>query len=57
MAKQSKSYEGSAKDRREDKGEAKKRGMPMKDWEGSAADRRMDAAHSAPRGGKAAVKK
>jgi len=35
--------EGSAKDMREDKAMAKKRGMSMKKWESSAADKKHDA--------------
>ena len=41
-------HEGSAADIREDKAQAKKRGMPMKDWENSPADKRMDAAGTGP---------
>ncbi len=35
-------FEGSAKDVREDKKLAKKRGMSMKEWESSAADEKHD---------------
>lgn len=41
-------HEGSAADIREDKAQAKKRGMPMKDWENSPADKAMDAAAPMP---------
>lgn len=47
--------EGSAKDMREDKAMAKKRGMPMKMWEKSAADKKHDAPEKMAKGG--AVKK
>jgi hypothetical protein len=47
--------EGSAKDMREDKAMAKKRGMTMKDWEKSAADKKHDAPKKMAAGG--AVKK
>lgn len=40
------SFEGSAKDIREDKKLAKKRGMSMKDWEASAADKKHDKQRS-----------
>lgn len=42
-----KKFEGSAQDVREDKAQAKKAGMSMKDWENSPADKKHDA-----RGGK-----
>lgn len=35
-------YEGSAKDKAQDKREAKKRGMSVKAYEGSAADKKAD---------------
>ncbi len=35
-------FEGSAKDEREDRAMAKKRGMSMKEWEASAEDREHD---------------
>jgi len=44
--------EGSAKDMREDKAMAKKRGMPMKMWEKSAADKKHDAPKKMAMGGK-----
>ena len=40
------SFEGSAKDIREDKKLAKKRGMSMKDWEASDADKKHDKQQS-----------
>ena len=40
------SFEGSAKDIREDKKLAKKRGMSMKDWEASDADKKHDKQRS-----------
>ena len=39
-------FEGSAKDVREDKKLAKKRGMSMKEWESSAADEKHDKQRS-----------
>jgi hypothetical protein len=42
MRNMKKKFEGSAKDKREDKAEAKKRGMSMKTWEKSAADKKHD---------------
>lgn len=39
-------FEGSAKDVREDKKLAKKRGMSMKEWESSAADVKHDKQRS-----------
>lgn len=42
MAKGRKSFEGSAQDVREDKAQAKKRGMTMDQWEASAADVKQD---------------
>ena len=39
-------FEGSAKDVREDKKLAKKRGMSMKDWEASDADKKHDKQRS-----------
>ena len=39
-------FEGSAKDVREDKKLAKKRGMSMKEWESSAADVKHDTQRS-----------
>lgn len=42
MAKKRKSYEGSAADKREDKAQAKKRGMSLKKWERSAEDKKQD---------------
>lgn len=47
-----KSGEGSPKDMRADKAQAKKRGMGMKQWEGSAADKQQDAMPAFKRGGK-----
>jgi hypothetical protein len=35
-------FEGSKTDKAQDKKEAKKRGMSLKQWENSAADRAMD---------------
>ncbi len=43
--------EGSAKDMREDKAMAKKRGMSMKEWEKSAADKKHDAPKKMAKGG------
>lgn len=43
--------EGSAKDMREDKAMAKKRGMSMKKWESSAADKKHDAPKKMATGG------
>lgn len=43
--------EGSAKDMREDKAMAKKRGMTMKQWEKSAADVKHDAPKKMASGG------
>lgn len=43
--------EGSAKDMREDKAMAKKRGMSMKKWERSAADAKHDAPKKMASGG------
>lgn len=43
--------EGSAKDMREDKAMAKKRGMTMKAWEKSAADKKHDAPKKMMSGG------
>lgn len=43
--------EGSAKDMREDKAMAKKRGMTMKNWEKSAADKKHDAPKKMATGG------
>ena len=40
-------FEGSAKDVREDKKLAKKRGMSMKEWEASDADKKHDRQKSA----------
>ena len=40
------SFEGSARDIREDKKLAKKRGMSMKDWEASDADKKHDKQRS-----------
>lgn len=37
-------YEGSKADKKKDKREAKKRGLPMDKWEGSKADEKMDKA-------------
>lgn len=37
-------YEGSPADERNDRKQAKKRGISVKAFEGSAADKRMDAA-------------
>ena len=46
MAKsRSRTYEGSAADLREDKRQARRRGLTMKEWEASAADKAEDAAH------------
>jgi hypothetical protein len=45
------SKEGTAKDMREDKAMAKKRGMSMKDWEKSAADKKHDAPKKMAKGG------
>ncbi len=39
-------FEGSAKDVREDKKLAKKRGMSMKEWEASSADKKHDKQRS-----------
>lgn len=39
-----KKYEGSIKDDKRDRTEAKKRGMSMKAWEKSDMDKRMDQA-------------
>ena len=39
-------FEGSAKDVREDKKLAKKRGMSMKEWEASDADKKHDKQRS-----------
>jgi hypothetical protein len=41
-------YEASPADRRQDKREAKKRGMSMAKWENSAADKAQDAARPGP---------
>ena len=49
-------FEGSKADIREDKAQAKKRGMSMKAWEKSPADKRMDA-QGFRRGGKVKRKK
>ena len=38
------SYENSKADKKSDKREAKKRGLPMEKWEGSKADNKMDKA-------------
>lgn len=43
--------EGSAKDMREDKAMAKKRGMTMEKWEKSAADKKHDAPKKMATGG------
>lgn len=43
--------EGTAKDMREDKAMAKKRGMSMKEWEKSAADKKHDAPKKMAKGG------
>lgn len=43
--------EGSAKDMREDKAMAKKRGMSMADWEKSGADKKHDAPKKMAKGG------
>lgn len=43
-------YEGSKRDKAEDRKQAKKRGVTLKAWEGSAADRKMDAAKSKRKG-------
>lgn len=45
------SKEGTAKDMREDKAMAKKRGMTMKQWEKSAADKKHDAPKKMAGGG------
>jgi hypothetical protein len=37
-----KKFEGSAADKKQDKAEAKKRGMTMKAWEKSPADKKQD---------------
>lgn len=42
-------YEGSKRDKAEDRKQAKKRGVTLKSWEGSAADRKMDAAAKSKR--------
>jgi len=44
MRKPPKKFEGSPEDRREDKKNAKKLGMPLKTYEQSAADKKKDAA-------------
>lgn len=46
--------EGSAKDTREDKAMAKKRGMSMAQWEKSGADKKHDAPKKMVTGGKVA---
>ena len=39
-------YEGSPADRKDDKAQAKKRGMSLKAWEGSSADAKRDKARA-----------